>query len=116
VRLQYFGQGKFDFNGGWNSKGCELIMPLNSDTLLYTKVGEKSRKREQYLGYDQTIEIRKILAQNAFRYIFSDSCDQEITRLRTRIVDTELYKSEEKRWKLWHEQQSNIENEFSDNS
>jgi len=41
IKLNYFNPEKYDFKGGWGSKGTEILFPITPNHLMYTKIGER---------------------------------------------------------------------------
>lgn len=114
VRLNFFNPSCYDFRGGWNSPGTEIIMPLSSQHLLYTKIGKRPPLlRGERMSVRQAELIRRIIAEHAHRLIFSVDRDPDIPRLRPRVVDPETFKHEREQWLSWHRQQSQAEKELN---
>jgi hypothetical protein len=51
IRLNYYKENSYDFKGGWNNKGTEILLPLGPCHLLFTKVGERPVTREGRCHY-----------------------------------------------------------------
>jgi len=56
--------------------------------------------------------IRRFIAEHAHRFLFSESSEPEVTRLRPRIVDASLLSRESAQWRSWHEEQAQAEQEL----
>jgi len=56
--------------------------------------------------------VQRIIAEHAHRYIFSEKLDDEVARLRPRIVDSAAFHYEKEHWDKWHYQQTEAEREF----
>jgi hypothetical protein len=108
LRLNYYGEGKYDLKGGWGRKGGNLIMPLSPKHLLYTQIGAEASDRLTF-SPEKTYEIQKFLAERAFRYIFTQKQMPGVLRLRHRYVNLEEFENEEQQWSKWHAQQSSVE-------
>lgn len=108
VRLNYYEKGSYDLRGGWGKTKGNLIMPLSPNHLLFTQIGEDV---PDYFVFskEKTIEIQKFIAERAFRWIFAKSPLKIIEKHRPRVVDKQLYNSEEENLKSWHEQQVQAE-------
>lgn len=108
VRLNYYKKGSYDLRGGWGKAKGNLIMPLSPNHLLFTQIGEYV---PDYFVFpkEKTIEIQKFIAERAFRWIFARNPLKIIEKHRPRVVDKELYNSEEEILKHWHEKQRQAE-------
>lgn len=112
VRLNYYSDQNYDFYGGWKKRGTEILLPLDPQHLLYTKIGQPPPSRGSVVSHTDARIIRKMIAKNAFRYIFSSSEDDEVPRLRPRIVNADIFLHEKMQWDSWHKQQSKAEKEL----
>ncbi|MCC6192463.1 MAG: DUF4238 domain-containing protein [Anaerolineales bacterium] len=110
VRVNYYGNGKYDLKGGWGNKGGNIIMPLSPKYLLFTQIGDKFPRRLQ-LEDSQASEIRMFIAERAHRMIFAHEAGPEVTQLRPRHVDPASYQGEQRAWFDWHGDQSRAEND-----
>lgn len=104
IRLNYYGPDNFNFKGGWNSPGTELMMPVSPRHLLYVQVGKKTKNRFTF-DFQMTRLIQEMIVKRAHRWIFSKSPAQWIETIRPRLINPELYKTEQKAWKEWHKKQ-----------
>lgn len=107
LRLNYFSPGEFDFGGGWNKPGSELMMPVSPRHLLYVQVGKKIQNRITF-PFQITRLIQEMIVRKAHRWIFSKNPAQWIETVRPRLVNPERYKTEREAWKDWHQQQIDI--------
>src|ERR1700690_249737 len=83
IKLNYYGEGKYDFNGGWGSRGTEIILPLSPRHLLYTKIGQQRMpRRGEELPRAKAEMIRRFIAEHAHRMIFATHPDDDIPQLR----------------------------------
>lgn len=112
VRLNYYEPGRYDFKGGWRNPGSEILFPLSSNHLLYNQIGKNRRPRGEVMPRSQAEEVRRIIAQHAYRMIFSMEPDDEITGLRPRVVDAQKLRMEREHWREWHSEQSQVEREL----
>lgn len=108
LRLNYYNEGKHDLKGGWGRVGCNLIMPLSPNHLLFTQIGSDFPDYFKF-SVDKTYEIQGFLAERAFRTIFAHKRLPSIARLRPRHIDLEQFTYEESQWKNWHQDQSSME-------
>lgn len=114
VRLNYYGDGRYDFKGGWGNPGTEIFLPLDPRHLLYTKVGERPPRRGWVVPRAEAEMIRRFIAEHAHRFIFAASPDAEVPKLRPRIVDLALLRDEDEQWRRWQGDQTNAERELID--
>jgi Protein of unknown function (DUF4238) len=112
VRLNFYGENKYDFRGGWGSKGTEIFLPLSPHILLYTQVGYTERRGRWVAPQNFATTVRRIIAEHAHRHIFSSVADPEVIRFRRRVVDARRCHEEGQMWNDWHRSQSEIENIF----
>jgi hypothetical protein len=112
IKLNYHNPG-YDFGGGWGSKGTNIYMPLDTQHLLFTEVGNaRMPERGSCATVEQATLIRRTMAEHAHNFIFAPSPDPEVERLRPRVVNAEAFKLEAQFWKDWHEEQTKAELEL----
>lgn len=109
VRLNFHNPSKYDFGGGWGSKGTEIFMPIGPNHLLYTQVGARPPRRGTQFSTEQSEIIRRCIAEHAHRFVFASKPDVNMARLRQRTVNAELVKEENEQWSKWHEEQIEAE-------
>jgi hypothetical protein len=109
IRLNYHDPKKYDFGGGWGSKGTEIFMPLSPSHLLYTQIGTRPPRRGTQFSLDQAELIRRFIAEHAHRIIFAAEPDTHVPRLRPRMVSADLVRDEKMQWSKWHEEQTAAE-------
>lgn len=110
IKLNYHNQDKYDFNGGWGSKGTEIIMPLSPKCLLYTQVGGEYRTNPyRKISKEEALAFQKLIAENAHRYVFSSIEDNHIEKLRPRMINANRLKTEREQWKRWNAEQNDAE-------
>jgi hypothetical protein len=112
LRLNYYAGGSYDFKGGWGKPGTEILLPLSPRHLLYAKVGERPPPRGERISRPQADMIRRFIAEHAHRMIFAALPDDEIPKLRPRIEDKDLFRSEAEHWRKWHDEQTAAEREL----
>lgn len=112
VRLNYYCDRRYDFNGGCGSPGTEILLPLDPQHLLYTQIGQRPPDRGSVVSLPHANLIRRVIAEHAHRYIFSCSEDVEIPTLRPRTVSADAVRHEQEQWQSWHEEQSRAEREL----
>jgi DNA-binding HxlR family transcriptional regulator len=115
VRLNYYGEGNYDFKGGWGRKGVDIFMPLSPKYLLFTQIGEDIPRRFVFSEGD-TLKIKKCIAERAHRMIFARYNMHAMKRLRPREINVDKYREEQDAWRNWHQEQSLAEQEYDDDS
>jgi hypothetical protein len=108
VKLNYYGDGNYDLEGGWGKRGGNLFMPISPRHLIFTQIGEDLPDHFDFTSR-QTKQLQKLIAEKAPRWIFAKKPYKGISKLHPRYVDAEAYNHEIKEWKLWHERQSQAE-------
>lgn len=109
IRLNFHSYEKYDFKGGWGSKGTEIMLPLSPRHLLYTQVGHRPPRRGTELPREKAMMICRFIAEHAHRMIFAEEQDYTIPILRPRTVSAQLFQDEEKQWQKWHDEQTEAE-------
>ncbi len=104
LRLNYHSANAYDFDGGWGSRGTELILPISPKHLLYTKIGSKAAPRFAFSA-DETRGLQRLLAERAHRWIFASEPVSDVAKLRPRVVDATAFEAEEQFWRDWHDAQ-----------
>jgi hypothetical protein len=99
IRLNYLNEDKYDFGGGWGSKGTEIFLPLSPHHLLYTRIGEKPPPRGHVVSW----------VEHAHRFVFGQTSTANVIAWRPRIVDSSAFVAEANQWRDWHANQSNAE-------
>jgi hypothetical protein len=102
VRLNYYGEDRYDFGGGWGNRGTEILVPLSPRHLLYTKIGSKW-EGETTASIDQTFILQRFVAERAHRWIFASDTPKRPVWFRPRKVDLREFRAEAEIWKQWHE-------------
>jgi hypothetical protein len=109
VRLNYHNSNKYDFGGGWDSRGTEIFLPLSPRHLLYTKIGTEPPRRGEVLSAELATCFQRFTIEHAHRYVFAAAQDVKVSEHRPRIVDKEVFADEMNQWSRWHEEQSTAE-------
>jgi hypothetical protein len=113
VLLRFQNSNDYDFEGGWGVPKTNIFLPLSPKHLLFTQVGERASPRGTVLPRDLSITLRRMIAEHAYRYIFSSCIDPTIKEYRPRMVDPKATEFEQEQWREWHEEQSRAEREFA---
>lgn len=109
IKLNFYGNGKYDFKGGWGNRGTEIILPLSPRHLLYTMVGERPPRRGEMMARAHAGMVRRFIAEHAHRKIFARSPEAEVPEVRPRTIDRDRLLAENKQWARWNEEQSTAE-------
>ncbi|WP_160105642.1 DUF4238 domain-containing protein [Pseudomonas izuensis] len=112
IRLNTFEGGRYNFGGGWGSRGTQIFMPLSPNHLMYTQVGFRPLDRDTVVSTEWAHSIRRLIIEHAHRYIFSIDQDPTIPSIRRRLVCPKRFEDERLMWKNWHVEQSQAESEF----
>jgi len=108
LRLNYYSPEKYDFGGGWDNKGSEIIMPISPRHLMYAQVGINRPNRFPF-SQQKTQIIQQLLAEHAFRWIFMRQPTDWVAKYRPRMVDQKDFYAERQAWGQWHRQQLALE-------
>jgi hypothetical protein len=114
IRLNFNSTSEYNFDGGWNSPGTDIFLPLGPSHLLYTQVGSRPQQRGERMPKDQADLVRRFTAEHAWRTIFANEADSSVNSLRPRIVDPAEVQRERKQWQAWHEDQTSAEQEMNE--
>lgn len=113
IKLNFISQEKYDLRGGWGVKNGNIIFPLDPDHLLLTQIGCNPPIKGTQFNKEMTLFIRKIIAENSYRMIFSNKQDPDIERYAPRIVDYQRFKQEQEMWEKWHKENTRLEEQFA---
>lgn len=92
ICLNYYVDDTYDFGGGWNNIGSEIIFPISPKKIIYTKVGEKDIQFK--LNYELSMKIKTMIVEHAHRRIFSMDKERWITKVRKRYVNLDEFQRE----------------------
>lgn len=112
VPFKRFDDGKVIFHTGWGSPTTQILFPVGPRHLLYTQVGCKLPQRGHMLSLEETNFVRWIIALHASRSIFAFRPDQDVPKLRPRLVDRTLFNRERESWQKWPEEQAAIDRDY----
>lgn len=109
--INYYGKDNYDFGGGWNNEGSEIIFPISPTRALYAQVGRKHPRR--FIFDDiKSRDVQKMIICHAHRKIYSCLPDPDIKILRPRKVDLEIYKDEATQWEKFHQDHLEIDKDY----
>ena len=89
LRLNYNGPDDYSFQGGWDFRGTDLMMPLSPRHLLFTQVGHEHPRRFTF-STDKTVEIQRLFCERAHRFVFARKPARRVAWFRPRIVDAAI--------------------------
>lgn len=112
IRLNYYQKGSYDFLGGWDNPGSEILFPLSPRHLLYRQAGRVRPNRGKIVSLSEATLIQGLIAEHAHRAIFAVEPDSRIETLRAREVNAKRFQQEKDKWLRWHGEQSELEREF----
>lgn len=110
ICLNYYSNNNYDFGGGWDNNGSEIVFPISPNKIIYTKVG--ARDIQFKLDYNLSIKIKTMIVEHAYRRIFSIDNEKWITKARKRYVNMDEFNREKKMLENWHENYKSIEAEY----
>ena len=116
IRLNFHDAKRYDFGGGWGSKGTEIVMPLSPTHLMYTQIGQKPPPRGHVVSLEMATAMKRFIVEHAHRFVFSRSEHPEVAAWRPRTVDRVAFVAESEQWRRWHAEQSNAERALFDQS
>ncbi|WP_445357040.1 DUF4238 domain-containing protein [Microbulbifer sp. ANSA002] len=112
IKLNYINSNKYDLRGGWGVNKGNIIFPIGPEHAMFVQIGDRPIPKGTRLTVAQTVELRKFMAENAHRMIFSKGEDREVSIFRKRVVDRDLIKRENEEMNNWHERNSEMEQDY----
>lgn len=109
IKLNYNSDFDYDFGGGWGKAKGNIIFPLGPEHAMFVQIGDRPKPKGVRLSVAETIRIRRFIAENAHRKIYSKFEDNEVPLLRSRIVDAVQYNAEKKELADWHRNNAEME-------
>lgn len=110
-RLNYRSDGDYNLEGGWGTRGSEILFPLTPRHLLYTRIGYKPASAGA-IPPDRARKIRSVLARRAHRLIVASSPDSQLVKMRPRTVDAVMFKAEQQAWLKFASEQASSEKDL----
>ncbi|MCI5223981.1 MAG: DUF4238 domain-containing protein [Candidatus Electrothrix sp. AR4] len=115
VKLNFSTPKNYDLRGGWGQEKGNIFFPISPEYALFVEIGNQPPQKYTRLSIEQTHFLRKIVAENANRMIFSDNVDSEIEKFLPRLVDMHKFRKEEKAFENWHDRNKELEIEYNKN-
>lgn len=113
IRLNYYSDIEYDFRGGINRKGSEILLPISPWHLLYTRVGFGQASAIMNRNENVSELIRKLIMEHAFLQIYSREMQKGMLLYRPRTVDQVQYDRIYGQLRNWHEEQTKGEEGYS---
>ena len=107
LRLNFNSDQEYDFQGGWGSRGTEILIPLSPTHMMFTQVG-KSVPDEFTFTEQQTRTLQRFLAERAHRSVFAARPIRRVAWFHPRRVDANAFAAERRAWELWHTEHSAV--------
>lgn len=109
LKLNWYGEGKYDFKGGWGNPKGDIMMPLSPRKLLHVEVGRRCTGKNHVMSKELTELTQRLLCENAFRWIFATKPIPMFAEHRPRVVSRDDFEHEEAEWLAWHRDQGESE-------
>lgn len=109
LTLNYHSESAYNFGGGWNSPGTEIILPISPRHLLYTHIAKPVPALGTVVDRRHAQMLRFMIAQHAHREIYALTEDKELPALRPRRVDAKQFRRERDQWTLWNSGQTKVQ-------
>jgi hypothetical protein len=116
IRLNYYDDNNYDFKGGINRKGSEILLPISPKHLLYTRVGFKQSTSVIKNNIKLCELIKKMILEHAFLQIYSRERQKNMFKYRPRTVDQNEYNRINEQLKNWHINQTEGEASYYNDS
>ncbi len=87
VKLNYYSSGNYDLKGGWGVEKGNIFFPIDPEHAMFVQVGGRPIQKNTRASESQTREFIKFIAENAHRKIFSHYNNEDLPRLRKRVID-----------------------------
>jgi hypothetical protein len=108
ICLNFRSESNYDFDGGWDRAGSNILFPLSPRHLMFTQIGADSFPRRVPSRYHARL-FRRMIAEHAHRRIYSSFIEGKIAKLKPRLVDAAAFKTERVLWEAYYEDQSRAE-------
>lgn len=115
LTLNYNSPSRYDFDGGWNREGSEIILPLSPTRALYTQIGRRVPTRGTEINTSFARTLKALITHHAYREVYAPHEDREIAVIRPRSVRPDLILHERQGWEAWHREHSAAEQDIFEN-
>ncbi|MFV0249758.1 MAG: DUF4238 domain-containing protein [Bacilli bacterium] len=109
--INYNDENDYNFVGGWGRKNSNILFPISPNKILYTQVGTKRIPRIK-ATYEMSLIFKKIIVENSYKCIISNFNDDEIPKIKPRVVDLNIFLEEKEKWKDFQKNYIEKESEF----
>lgn len=101
VCFKYYGGHKYEFGGGWQQDGTQIVCPISPHKVLYTQVGGKAPSRMNFDKKHSEL-LKELIINHAFREIYAVEQDENIPLIRKREVNLEKYNEDIQMIDKWY--------------
>jgi hypothetical protein len=108
ICLNFHSESHYDFSGGWNLARGNILFPLSPRHLMFTEMGTPPSPDKVPSRHHARL-IRRMIAEHAYRRIYSLAEDDRVPGLRARMVDSQVFQNDRALWADWYEQQARHE-------
>lgn len=108
ICLNFRSESDYDFGGGWGRAGANILFPLSPRHLMFTEIGANAYPRKVPSRFHARL-FRRMIAEHAYRKIYSLEEEEKVGKLRPRKVDSTVFRAERTLWKTWYHAQSEAE-------
>ena len=112
VKLNFRSYQDYHLQSGWGIKKGNIIFPISPEHVMFVQIGDRPMQKGTRLSLEHTLFFRKIICENASRFIFSSFQDEAVTKFSPRKVDRKQYIFEQKEFEAWHERNKSYELSF----
>jgi hypothetical protein len=102
ICLNFRSASDYDFGGGWNRPLGNILFPLSPRHLMFTEMGANPYPENVPSRYHARL-FRRLIAEHAYRRVYSLTDDDRILRLRPRSVDSQAFQGDRALWEDWYE-------------
>jgi hypothetical protein len=112
IKLNYINSLDYDLLGGWGRDKGNIFFPIGPEHAMFTEIGAKPFPKGTRLSVNLTLQLRKFIAENSYRMIFSFYEDPFVLHLKRRVIDNERVKKEREEMQNWHLANAHLEQEY----
>ena len=80
---------------------------------MFVQIGDRPIQKGTRLSIENTLFFRKIICENANRFIFSSFRDEAVKKLNPRKINKDQYLFEKKEFEAWHKRNKSYETDFN---
>lgn len=109
ICMNYYGNNRYDFKGGFGRRRGNIVFPLSPECLAFTEIGSKTDYSQLDCSEEWSLFFRKIIIEHAFKYVYSNSRQKGMLAINPRIVNKNLFLAEKEKMSGWHKESIIIE-------